>query len=93
VLAALTEAGITGQRRVIALRCVVAYVTGALQAQYLGPLAGPGTTTLATLSPASYPLLAETAKYARDVPPEQEFRQGLDIILQGLRARLTSDSG
>jgi AcrR family transcriptional regulator len=92
VLAALTEAGLTGQRRVIALRCLVAYVTGALQAQYLGPLAGPGTSTLAALSPAKYPLLAETAKYARDVPPEQEFRQGLDIVLQGLRAKLTSDS-
>ncbi len=92
VLAALTEAGLTGQRRVIALRCLVAYVTGALQAQYLGPLAGPGTTMLAGLSPAKYPLLAETAKYARDVPPEQEFGQGLDIVLQGLRAKLTSDS-
>jgi hypothetical protein len=87
VLAALTEAGLTGQRRVIALRCLVAYVTGALQAQYLGPLAGPGTTMLAALSPATYPLLAETAKYTRDVPPEQEFGQGFDIVLQGLRAK------
>lgn len=93
VLAALTQAGLTGRRRVIALRCLVAYVTGALQAQYLGPLAGPGTIALAELSPASYPLLAETATYARDVPPQQEFRQGLDIVLQGLHAQLTSDPG
>src|SRR5215472_6802649 len=81
------------QRRVIALRCVVAYITGALQAEYLGPLAGPGTTALAALSPAKYPLLAETAKYAREVSPEQEFGQGLDIVLQGLTATLASDNG
>jgi len=92
VLAALTEAGLTGQRRVIALRCLVAYITGALQAEYLGPLAGPGTTALAALSPAKYPLLAETAKSASGIPPEQEFGQGLDIVLEGLRIMLTSSA-
>ena len=93
MLAALTEAGFAGQQRVIAQRCLVAYITGALQAQYLGPLAGPGTTALAALSPTDYPLLTETAKYAREVPPEQEFGQGLDIVLQGLTATLASDNG
>lgn len=88
VLAALTGAGFTGQQRVIALRCLVAYITGALQAEYLGPLGGPGTTALAALSPAGYPLLAETASYAREVPPEQEFGQGLAILLRGLAATL-----
>jgi AcrR family transcriptional regulator len=92
VLAALTEAGLSGQRRAIALRCLVAYITGTLQAQYLGPLAGPGTTALAALPPAAYPLLAETAQHARGIPPEQEFRQGLDIVLGGLRAMLTDDA-
>lgn len=86
MLAALTEAGFTGHRRVIALRCVVAYITGALETQYYGPLAGPGTTALAALSSASYPLLAETAACARDVSPEREFGQGLRIVLQGLKA-------
>ena len=90
VLAALTDAGLTGQRRVIALRCVVAYITGALQAEYLGPLTGSGTSALAALSPVQYPLLAETAKYASEVPPEQEFGQGLGIVLQGLQATLSS---
>lgn len=86
MLAALTEAGFTGQRRVIAQRCLVAYITGALEAQYYGPLAGPGTNALSALSPASYPLLAATAASARDIPPEREFGQGLGIILQGLQA-------
>lgn len=90
MLQALTDAGFTGQRRVIALRCLVAYITGTLQAQYLGPLAGPGTTAFAALSLDRYPLLAETATDARDVPPQEEFRQGLGIVLQGLRT-LTTD--
>ncbi|HEX7993943.1 MAG TPA: TetR/AcrR family transcriptional regulator C-terminal domain-containing protein [Streptosporangiaceae bacterium] len=86
MLAALTEGGFSGQRRVIAQRCVVAYITGALQAQYYGPLSGQGTIALSALSPESYPLLAETARYARDVSADQEFRQGLDIVLQGMRS-------
>lgn len=84
----LTEAGFAGEQRVIALPCLVAYITGALQAQTLGPLPGPGTTAIAALPAASYPLLAETAKYARDVSPEREFAHGLDIVLDGLRATL-----
>jgi AcrR family transcriptional regulator len=92
VLAALTEAGFTGPARVIALRCLVSYITGALQAEYLGPLGGPGTDVLAALSPDSYPLLAETARSARAVPPDQEFGLGLEILLRGLRASLTRQS-
>jgi AcrR family transcriptional regulator len=92
VLAALTEAGFTGQARVIALRCLVSYITGALQAEYLGPLGGRGTDVLAALSPDSYPLLAETARSARAVPPDQEFGLGLEILLRGLRASLTRQS-
>jgi AcrR family transcriptional regulator len=88
MLGALTEAGFTGQQRVIAFRCLLAYIIGALQAEYLGPLSGPGTTALAALSAAGYPLLAETAKYASEVPPQQEFGQGLDIVLRGLRGIL-----
>jgi hypothetical protein len=71
---------------------MLAYIVGALQAEYLGPLTGAGTA-LAALSPDKYPLLAETAKYARDVPPEQEFGQGLEIFLRGLRATLSSEGG
>jgi hypothetical protein len=34
----------------------------------------------------------ETAKYASDVSPEQEFGQGLDIFLRGLRAAPQSEA-
>jgi Tetracyclin repressor-like, C-terminal domain len=85
MLGALTDAGFAGQQRVIAFRCLLAYIVGVLQAEYLGPLSGPGTAALAALSSAGYPLLAETATYAGDVPPEREFGQGLDIVLRGLR--------
>jgi hypothetical protein len=78
-------------QRVIALRCLVAYITGALQAEYLGPLGGPGTDALAALSPEIYPLLAETARSASGVPPDQEFGLGLQILLRGLRASLSTE--
>jgi len=89
LLGALTEGGFDGPRRVIAFRCLLAYVIGALQAESLGPLAGPGTAELAALPPAEYPLLADTAAHAGGIGPEQEFGQGLAIILAGLSAALS----
>jgi hypothetical protein len=35
-----------------------------------------------------YPVLAETARSAGGVPPEEEFGQGLAIVLRGFRAML-----
>ncbi|WP_433926467.1 TetR/AcrR family transcriptional regulator [Sorangium cellulosum] len=86
LLAVLTEAGFAGARRVIAFRCLNSYVIGALQAEHLGPLSGPGTTQLAALSEAAYPFLSSTARDARRVPPDQEFFGGLAIVLRGLHA-------
>jgi AcrR family transcriptional regulator len=82
VAAALTEGGVTGRRRVVALRAVISYVLGALQAQHYGPLAGPGTDVLAALP--DHPMLAETARQAGRVGPAEEFRGGLDLLLRGL---------
>lgn len=83
-LRALTDAGFRGRTRVIALRALISYLNGALQAQHLGSLAGSGTTALAELQQADFPLLVETARAARHVAPEQEFRGGLGIVLEGL---------
>lgn len=88
MLGALTRAGFTGQKRIIAFRCLIAYVLGALMNESFMPLAGAGTAALATLSPAAFPLAAETARQAPTVTPEHEFRQGLTILLQGLSASL-----
>ena len=83
-LAALTRAGFDGRRRVVALRTLVSYVAGALEAQHLSPLAGPGTDALAALPATEFPLLAETARFARGVSADDEFRGGLAIVLRGL---------
>lgn len=80
----LTDAGIRGRHRVVALRTLVSYVLGALQAQHLSPLPGQGTATLAALPAGTFPLLSETARYAAKVTPREEFEQGLDAVLSGL---------
>jgi AcrR family transcriptional regulator len=82
ILGVLTEAGFDGTRRVIALRCLLGYVIGSLQLDRHGPLAGPGTDVIAVQ--ADFPLLAETARRARRVSADEEFRRGLGVLLRGL---------
>jgi AcrR family transcriptional regulator len=93
VLGALTRAGLTGQWRVSAFRCLQAYVLGVLQTHSFMPLTGAGNAALAALSPADHPLLVETALDAFAVTPEQEFGEGLAILLDGLEARFTKTTG
>jgi AcrR family transcriptional regulator len=88
LLGMLTEAGFSGVRRVVAFRALLAYLVGALESQHRGPLAGSGTDTLAALSVAEFPYLSETAKQARSVSADTEFREGLAIVLRGLGAYL-----
>ncbi|MEW2622138.1 TetR/AcrR family transcriptional regulator C-terminal domain-containing protein [Streptomyces sp. NPDC048106] len=84
VLAVLTGAGFDGERRVVALRSLIAYVNGALQLEHLGALSGAGTTAISALSPDEFPLMAATARSARRVDPEREFSGGLTVLLRGL---------
>ncbi|MFC8012439.1 TetR/AcrR family transcriptional regulator [Streptomyces cinereoruber] len=84
VLGILTEAGITGGRRIVALRALHAYVTGAIGLEHLGPLAGGGTAVIAALPEDRYPHLAETARDAGGVDRDQEFFGGLRLLLRGL---------
>jgi AcrR family transcriptional regulator len=84
LLGVLTDAGFTGEQRVIAFRGLLSYVIGALQYQHLGPLSGAGTAALAELPQDKYPLLAETARDARRIAPEEELRRGLTVVLRGL---------
>ena len=44
------------------------------------------------LASAGYPVLAQTARRARGVPPEVEFGPGLAIVLRGFRAMLAEPS-
>ena len=84
VLTILTEAGWTETGRAIALRALISYLNGAIQLEHLGALAGSGTATIAALPVAEFPLLAATAKVARQVSPAAEFTGGLRILLAGL---------
>ncbi|MFC8914955.1 TetR/AcrR family transcriptional regulator [Streptomyces sp. NPDC057116] len=84
VLAVLAEAGFEGERRVIALRGLLGYVIGAIQLEHLGPLSGEGTVALSALPPGEFPYMAETARHARGVSPDEEFLGGLAVLLRGL---------
>jgi AcrR family transcriptional regulator len=84
VLGVLAAAGYHGKRRVYAFRAVLAYIFGALQIEMLGSLTGLGTQVLASLPAGEYPLLSETAALAGGIPPDEEFRRGLDILLGAL---------
>ncbi|GAA5168686.1 MULTISPECIES: TetR/AcrR family transcriptional regulator C-terminal domain-containing protein [Amycolatopsis] len=82
VLTALAEAGFTGRRRVIAFRAYLSLVLGALQTEYYSPLSGPGTEALSEQD--EFPVLAETARAAGKIRAEEEFREGLALLLRGL---------
>lgn len=90
VLGILTDAGFTGQRRVVALRGLLSFLTGAIELEHFGPLSGPGTVAIAELPRDEFPLMAETAGDARRISSTDEFRRGLAVVLDGLAAQLTS---
>ncbi|OZM81810.1 TetR/AcrR family transcriptional regulator [Pseudonocardia sp. MH-G8] len=84
MLEVLTDGGHEGVDRVLAQRTLIGYLLGFLQSEHSAALSGPGTIVLSELSADEYPLLARTASDARAVPPDEEFRRGLDIVLRGL---------
>ncbi|MFF8836584.1 TetR/AcrR family transcriptional regulator C-terminal domain-containing protein [Streptomyces sp. NPDC015130] len=89
VLGILTEAGFDGGRRVVALRALHGYVTGAIQLEHLGPLAGEGTAAIAALPEDRFPHLTATARSAGEVGPDEEFLGGLRFLLRGLAGEPT----
>ena len=84
MLAALSDGGLTGVDRVIAQRTLIGFLLGFLQNEHYAALSGPGTISMAELSPQQFPHLAETAALARTVAADTEFHRGLDIVLRGL---------
>lgn len=82
MLEVLTEAGFTGQDRVIAQRTIVGYLLGALQNEHYVSLAGAGTAAMTAMT--EFPLLAETATEGRKLSAATEFHSGLEIVLRGL---------
>ncbi|WP_067673695.1 TetR/AcrR family transcriptional regulator [Nocardia miyunensis] len=88
MLTVLTEAGFTGSERVIAQRTIVGFLLGYLQNAHYASLIGPGTARLAQAPAEEFPLLAETAAQASTMSPDDEFRGGTALLLEGLTARL-----
>jgi AcrR family transcriptional regulator len=87
ILRELAGAGFAGTGRVVAFRA------GALGAEHLAALAGPGTAAIAELPRAEFPLLAETAAAARAVDADAEFHGGLALLLDGLALRAAAAPG
>ena len=84
MLAVLAEAGFSGERRVVAQRSLIKYLLGSLQVEHLGPLTGRGTHAMAELSVTEFPYVVETARVARQLTSDEEFRAGLAALLRGL---------
>ncbi|SHN44307.1 transcriptional regulator, TetR family [Cryptosporangium aurantiacum] len=84
LLAVLTDAGFADRQRLVAVRALFSYLVGALQLEHLGPLAGPGTEALAHLPPNEFPYTADNARLARSLGPDEEFTEGLRLLLRGM---------
>jgi AcrR family transcriptional regulator len=83
----LARAGFAGQQRERANRILMSYLLGSLQFEHSGRLSATGSATVARLS-REYPLVADGAQMARRASPDEEFRTGLAIVLDGLQASL-----
>ncbi|MGW7430101.1 hypothetical protein ACWGIN_11165 [Streptomyces sp. NPDC054861] len=84
VLGLLAEAGVDGERRVVALRGLLAYVVGAIQLEHLGSLSGPGTAVIAELPAGRFPHLAEAARRGAGSTPTGSSSAGSRSVC-GLR--------
>ncbi|MET9438847.1 TetR/AcrR family transcriptional regulator C-terminal domain-containing protein [Streptomyces sp. NPDC006551] len=84
VLGLLAEAGVEGERRVVALRGLLSYVVGAIQLEHLGSLSGAGTVVISELPQDRFPYMAEAGRRARGIDADREFFGGLTVFLRGL---------
>ena len=92
VFAALSDAGLDARQRFHAFRLLTSYLIGSLEAEHLSPSPRNGTALAVEAQLESYPLLAANASYARTVPAEDVFRQGLELLLDGI-ARSAARAG
>lgn len=90
LLQALSRSGRSGHDLLVAFRTVSGYVAGFAQAELASPLsAAPAsvvTERIAALSAERFPKLIEIAEVASTSDPQAEFRDGLQLVLKGLKA-------
>ncbi len=91
MLRALAKSGRSGSSLLVAFRAVTALVTGLAQAELAGPLAVKAAESaenaiarFRALSVERFPYLVEIAGAAAHSAPEDEFRDSLDVLLEGL---------
>ncbi|AKF05141.1 TetR/AcrR family transcriptional regulator [Sandaracinus amylolyticus] len=95
MLAALARSGRSGHALLVAFRAITALIMGFAQGELAGPLATsagePADEVIErfrSLPRDRYPGLVDIAEAARESDPEREFREGLELLLDGLsRAR------
>lgn len=89
LLQALSRGGRAGHDLLVAFRTVSGYVTGFAQAELTGPLSAASahdiTERISALPAERFPKLIEIAEAASGSDPYNEFRAGLQLIVQGLR--------
>jgi hypothetical protein len=95
LLAALARSGLDGEDLLVAFRAVTTLATAFAQTELTGSLStrgGPAATVdrFRSLPAERYPRLVEIAGAALTSTPENEFRRGLEALLDGLRAGLAA---
>ncbi|MDT5018009.1 MAG: hypothetical protein QOD39_4169 [Mycobacterium sp.] len=92
LIAALGRGGLTEPDRLAAFHAVLAFVTGAAQAELAGPLtrgrdAGDAAARIGSVAGATYPNVEVLSRVARTVSVEDDFARGLRMLLDGIAAR------
>ncbi|MFF3226668.1 TetR/AcrR family transcriptional regulator [Nocardia suismassiliense] len=89
LLQALSRTGRSGRELLVAFRAVSGYITGCAQAELTSPLSAATASMvaerIAALPAGQFPKLIEIAQVAADSDPQDEFRDGLQLILTGLK--------
>ncbi len=84
VLTVLTEAGVQGERRYVALRALLSYLIGSIELEYRTSLTGARLPE--PIPDREHPLLAAVSRQSQRLSPAERFRSGLSLLLDGLAA-------
>jgi AcrR family transcriptional regulator len=92
LIAALGRGGLSDVDRLAAFHAVFALVVGAVQAELAGPFtrgrdAGDAAARIGAAAGAAHPHVEALSHVARELPVEEDFAQGLRMLLDGIAAR------
>lgn len=92
MIAALKRGGLNDSDRLAAFHAVLAFVVGAAQAELAGPLtrgrdASDAAARIGAVAGAKYPSVAELSKVAMRTTIDDDFDQGLRMLLDGIAKR------